>query len=308
MIDAAAMVPGMEVVAIASRQSARAESFAQEHGIVTAHGSYEALIADPGVDAIYNPLPNNLHAEWSIRALRAGKAVLCEKPFASNAQAARLMADCARATNVPLMEAVHYRFHPLARFLDDLIRSKRLGRIDHIDAGLEVAERFVRPDDIRFRCDLGGGAMMDLGTYCVGALRWISSEEPVVVEAKATLAAPDVDSAMRARLAFPSGTHATFRCSFTAAHIRGWLTVTGTKGRLHVHNPFHPQLGNSVTIETHERSSTMAFDQTPSYVFQAGAFARLWRGEEKALITPEDSIATMQAIDAIYRAAGLFPR
>lgn len=302
------MVQGMEVVAIASRNEAKAEAFAKEHGIARFHGSYEALLADPSVDVIYNPLPNSLHAEWSIRALRAGKGVLCEKPFAANVHSARLMADCARETGLPLMEAMHYRFHPLALFIDDVIRSRQLGRIVHIDTGLEVAAQFIKPDDIRFQSELGGGAMMDLGTYCVNALRWISEEEPLVAEASGTLAAAEVDSAMRARYVFPSGAEGTLQCSLTAVHIRGWLTVTGTNGRLNVHNPFHPQLGNTVMIETHEGSKRITFDRTPTYLFQANAFARAWRGEEELMITPEDSILNMKAIDATYLASGLSPR
>jgi len=305
IIEPVARVQGMDVVAIASRDIARAEAFARTHGIALAHDSYEALIADPGIDAIYNPLPNSLHAEWSIRALRAGKGVLCEKPFAANARSASLMATCARETGLPLMEAVHYRFHPLALFIDELIRAQQLGEIIQIDAGMEVAGRFVPPADIRFQHGLSGGAMMDLGTYCVDALRWISGQEPRVVAAQAVLAAPDVDGGMTARFAFPSGAQGSLRCSFSGAGVGGWLTVVGTGGRLHVHNPFHPQLGHAMTIETREGSERRTFDPTPSCVFQAHSFARLCRGEVSPTITPEDSVRTMQVIDAAYLACGL---
>lgn len=308
MVDAAPLVQGLEVVAVASRDGATAAAYGQKHGIAGIHASYQALIADPGIDVVYIPLPNGLHEEWAIRALCAGKGVLCEKPFAANAQAARRMADCARAAGLPLMEAVHYRFHPLARFVDETILSGRLGRIKHIDAGLEIPGKLVKPDDIRFQPDLAGGAMMDIGTYCLSALRWIAGEEPEVIEASAALASPEVDSSMRVHLAFPSGPQGTFQCSLAAPEVRVWLTVTGSNGRLHIDNPFLPQLGNSVTVETNGQSSTMSFDQTPTFVFQAAAFAAIWRGEQSPLITLEDSIANMEAIDAIYRAAGLSPR
>jgi len=218
------------------------------------------------------------------------------------------MANCARTVGLPLMEAVHYRFHPLARFVDEIILSGRLGRIEHIDSGLEIPGKLVKPDDIRFQPDLAGGAMMDLGTYCLSALRWIAAEEPKIIAASAALAAPEVDSSMRVRLAFPSGSEGTFRCSLAASKFRVWLTVTGSNGSLHIDNPFLPQLGNSVTVETNGESSKMSFEQTPTYVFQAAAFAAVCRGEQSPLITLDDSIANMEAIDAIYRAAGLSPR
>lgn len=308
MVDAAKGVPRLAVSAVASRDSAKAAAFAREHDIAGVHGSYEALIADPAVEVIYIPLPNGLHEEWAIRALRAGKGVLCEKPFAANAQAARRMADSAREMGLPLMEALHYRFHPLARFVDEIMSSGRLGRIEYVDAGLEVAEALVPPDDIRFQPGLAGGAMMDLGTYCLSALRWIASQEPEILEAVPTLLTPEIDGAMRARLAFPSGIKGTFQCSLVAPKIKAWLTVTGSDGRFHIDNPFLPQLGNSITVEANKETSTMSFERTPTYVFQAKAFAAVWRGEESPLITLDDSIANMEAIDAIYRAAGLSPR
>lgn len=308
MVDAVPFVPDLKLVAVASRDGEKAAAYAREHNIPASHASYEALIADPEIDVVYIPLPNGMHEDWSIRALRAGKGVLCEKPFAANAQAARRMAECALVTGVPLMEAVHYRFHPLAQFVDEVIQSGRLGRIEHIDAGLEIPGKLIKPDDIRFQPDLAGGAMMDLGTYCLSALRWIAGEEPEVIEASATLVAPEVDSSMHVRLAFASGSRGSFRCSLAGSAVRVWLTITGSNGRLHVDNPFLPQLGNSITIEADGETSTRSFDQTPTYVFQAAAFAAVWRGEASPLITLEDSIANMEAIDAIYRAAGLAPR
>lgn len=308
MIDAAPLVPGIEIAAVASRDAQRAVDYAREHSIPVSHGSYEALIADPRIDAVYIPLPNGLHAEWSIRALSAGKAVICEKPFASNAAAARRMADCARTSGNPLMEAVHYRFHPLAQRIDEIMASGTLGRIERIDAGLEIPGELVDRDDIRFQPDLAGGAMMDLGTYCLSAQRWIAGEEPEVLGAEAQLIAPQMDKSMRVQLAFPSGPHGAFTCSLAAKKIRAWLTVTGSGGRLHVDNPFLPQLGHRGVLEVDGESSTFTCDPTPTYVFQAAAFAAVCRGEIEPLITLRESIANMEVIDAIYRKAGLAPR
>lgn len=308
MVDAAAQVPGLEVVAVASRDASKAAAYARQHGIAGFHGSYDALIADPDVDVIYIPLPNGLHEEWSIRALNAGKGVLCEKPFAANAEAAQRMADCARSTGIPLMEAVHYRFHPLAQFVDEVVRSGRLGQLTQIDSGLEIPGSLVDAGDIRFQHELAGGAMMDLGTYCLSALRWIAAAEPTEIDASADVIAPGVDRAMQVRLGFASGLKGSFECSLAAAEFKVWLTVTGSAGTLHIDNPFLPQMGHRLTIDEHGVVTHRTFDKTPTYVFQVAAFAALWRGEQRTLITPEDSVANMAAIDAIYRAAGLEPR
>jgi predicted dehydrogenase len=308
LIDPARLMPDLDVVAVASRGRERSSAFAQEHGIPVAYGDYQALLADPEIDAIYNPLPNSLHAEWSIRALEAGKAVLCEKPFAANAQEASRMADAARAAGLPLMEAFHYRHHPLARHIAAVVRAGHLGRILKVDTGLQITPALVPPDDIRFRADLAGGAMMDVGAYCLNVLRLVTGEEPHVESASATLVSAGVDGAMSASLQFPSGATGRVDCSLIASELKAWLRIEGENGWLQVNNPFLPHVGHSFAMEVDGIRSERSFEDTPTYVFQAQAFAAVMRGEPNSLTSAEDGVANMEAIDATYRAAGLTPR
>jgi predicted dehydrogenase len=305
VIDAAPQVPELELVAVSSRDAARAADYAQRHGIAQSYGSYAALLANPAIDAVYIPLPNGLHAEWAIAALEAGKAVLCEKPLAANAADAARMASAARSNGGILVEAVHYRFHPLARFVDMLLAARELGRIENVEAVFHVPGALIGPGDIRFDAALAGGAMMDVGSYCLGALRWIIGEEPIILSAEADLAAPDVDRGMRAECAFAGGAHGRLSASLAAADLRLWLDISGTQGSLRIDNPFLPHLGNSVTSDIGGKTVTRSFPLTPTYVFQLAAFLRIVQGLEDPPIALFDSIAAMEAIDAVYVAAGL---
>ena len=308
LIDVAPFVPEIEVTAVASRNPDRAGAFARAHGTPMAYGSYEALLADADIDAVYNPLPNSLHAQWSIRALEAGKAVLCEKPLASNADDARRMADASRASGRPLVEAFHYRYHPLGMFIADLARLGRLGAIRRVHADLSIPVALVPADDIRFQGDLAGGAMMDVGAYCMNALRLVTGEEPKIHEAVATQFTPAVDGAMQAQMSFPSGAVGSLQCSLIATELRSSLTVEGDGGRLQVNNPFLPQLGHGLALEIDGARTEHTFERTPTYVFQAREFAKVVLGGMDIRTTADDGIANMTAIDAVYRAAGLSPR
>lgn len=308
LIDVAPHVPEIEVAAVASRDLARSEAYARNHGVPRAYGDYAALLADPEIDAIYNPLPNSLHAEWTIRALQAGKAVLCEKPLASNAEQASRMVEAAAAADRPLMEAFHYRHHPLATFVAELVRSGRLGAIRAIEAELSIPGAMVPADNIRFKEDLGGGATMDLGSYCINALRLVAGEEPEVLAAVASLVSPGIDGAMQAQMRFPSGALGRITASLTAAELKIRLVVDGEGGRLEVDNPFLPQRGHCLTLEVGGQRTEQTFDLTPTYVFQARAFAKVVRGEPETWPSAEDGVANMAVIDAVYRAAGLSPR
>ena len=308
LIDAAADAKDITVVAVASRDLERARLYASQHGLGAAYGSYADLLADPGVDAVYNPLPNSLHARWTIQALEAGKAVLCEKPLASNAGEARAMVAAARRTGMPLMEAFHYRHHPLGQFIADIARSERLGRLISLDAGFEVPAALVAKDDIRFQAELAGGAMMDVGSYCINVLRLVAGEEPRVTSADATIVAPGVDGAMKASLAFPSGAIGSVSASLAADGFRAWLSVQGERGRLEVSNPFVPQLGHEVSLDEGGSISRRQFDLTPTYVYQARAFAAFVRDGSPTISPAEDGVANMAAVDAIYAASGLAPR
>lgn len=305
VLDVARQVPEIEVVAVASRDGDRAAAFAAEHGLARSHASYEALLADPDVEAVYNPLPNSLHAEWSIKALQAGKAVLCEKPLAANATEAQAIVEAAQASGATLVEAFHYRYHPMAEFIQEVVASGDLGTVRRVEACLKIPGHLLSPDDIRFQLALAGGAAMDLGAYCVNILRLVTGREPQVEEAVATLASPRVDSAMRARLAFPGGVRGSFECSLRAPELSAFLVVEGDRGRLEATNPFLPQLGHSLFLEVGGQTRTQTFERTPTYVFQAREFAKVVRHGAPVRTTGADGVATMTVLDDVYRAAGL---
>src|SRR5687768_4333668 len=174
-----------EVVAVAARSTERAKAFADKHGIARVHGSYEDLLADPAVDAVYNPLPNGLHGKWTLAALAAGKHVLCEKPFTANADEAAAVADAVRASGLVVMEAFHFRYHPLALRLPEVVAE--LGELRHVDARLCFP--LPRFDDIRYSRALAGGALMDAGCYPVNLVRLLGGE-PEVRSARALLKGP----------------------------------------------------------------------------------------------------------------------
>jgi predicted dehydrogenase len=237
----------VEILAVASREPTRAETYAGQQGIPRAHGSYEALLNDADVQVVYNPLPNSLHAPWSIRALEAGKAVLCEKPLASNAAEAVRMIGAARSASRPLIEAFHYRCHPLAQFIAEHVQSGRLGRLRHIRAALNIPGRLLASDDIRFRDDLAGGATMDLGSYCINILRLIAGDQVKVVSASASLVSPNIDGAMKARL-IVGDAQADLECSLVHDSLESRVSIEGELGTLVAENPFLPQMGNAVNM------------------------------------------------------------
>jgi predicted dehydrogenase len=169
------------IVAVAARDAERARRFARRHDVPRVHDTYEALLADPEIEAVYNPLPNSLHAAWTTRALAAGKHVLSEKPVASNAAEAEAMAAAARGSGLVLMEAFHYRYHALFARTREILRAGELGRVDRLQAHFCIP--LLRPRDIRYRADLAGGALMDTGCYAVHWLRHTAKAEPAVEHA-----------------------------------------------------------------------------------------------------------------------------
>lgn len=308
LLDIRELVPEIDIVAVASRESGRAAGYAAEHGIARSYGSYEALLADDSIEAIYNPLPNSLHAEWSIKALEAGKAVLCEKPLASNADEAAAIVAAAARSGCMLVEAFHYRYHPVAAFITNVVNSGALGRIVSLDAGLRVPGSLLKSDNIRFQRGLAGGATMDLGAYCINALRLVTGNEPVVEGASADLVSADVDGAMTARLAFPGGVTATFDCSLQAAEMSAWLKIKGESGELDATNPFLPHRGHAIAVAARDGRTSVTLDKTPTYAFQAREFAAAVRGRAPIRTTGADGISNMRVIDSVYRVAGLTPR
>jgi predicted dehydrogenase len=293
--------------AVAARDRSRAEAFASKHGIPKVCVSYAALVADPDLDAIYNPLPNGLHAEWTIAALEAGKHVLCEKPFTANTKEAEAVAEVAQRTGLVVMEAFHYRYHPLALRMRAIVESGELGTVRRV----ETALCFPLPkfSDIRYQYDLAGGATMDVGTYTVHMARLLGCEEPEVVSAAAKLRTPNVDRAMRAELSFPGGHTGRITCSMWSSRvIQTYARVIGDRGEMHVINPTSPQLWHRMRVKSAGKTRTEKFSRRPTYEYQLDAFcAAVLRGEP-TFTPPADSIANMRVLDAIYIAAGMTPR
>ena len=296
-----------EVVAVAARDRDRASAYAQKHGIGKVHGSYEELLADPDIDAVYNPLPNALHGQWTLAALDAGKHVLCEKPFTSNAAEAKTVAEATDSSGLVVMEAFHYRYHPLAQRVAEIVASGELGTLRHVQAAL----CFPLPkfSDIRYNRDLAGGAMMDAGCYALHMVRLLGGGEPDVVSAHAKLHKPDVDRAMKAALVFPQGhTGALTASMWSRDLLKISASAVGDKGRLNVLNFVAPQAYHRLTVRTADGKRVEQLSRRPSYSYQLDAFCGAVLRGEPILTPPSDSVRNMTVIDEIYRKAGLNPR
>lgn len=307
LILPARLLPDVEVSAVAARSLERANAFAQTHQIPKVYDSYQALLDDPTIDVIYNPLPNSLHAEWSIKAMRAGKHVLCEKPIASNAQEAAQMATVAAETGLVLMEAFHNLYHPLVKRMKEIVQSGELGTIRHIEGHFCTILR--RLDDIRYRWDLAGGATMDLGCYPLRLMRHLLDEVPTITYAHASCIKPQVDRWMEAKLQFPSGATGRMTCAFFSLRlIRLTARVVGDAGEMHVLNPIMPHLFNRLTVKSRSDSRRESFPGESSYTHQLRAFVDALQQGASFPTDGKDGVVSMSVIDEVYRKAGLKPR
>jgi len=307
LVRPAQQVPEAAVVAVAARDPARARAFAAKHGIGRVADSYDALLADPEIDAVYNPLPNSLHAEWSIKAMEAGKDVLCEKPLASNADEARTMVEAAARTRRVLVEAFHYRYHPLAARMKAVVDSGVLGAVRHIEAVMCIP--LPIPGDIRYRWDLAGGAMMDTGCYTINLVRFLAGAEPEVVRAEARLSSPKVDRWMTADFRFADGRTGHITCSLLSARLLSMRAlVRGERGEMRVFNPIAPHFYHRLTVRTPDGTKRERVAGEATYTYQLRAFVDTVRNHTASITDAADGIANMQVIDEVYRKAGLPPR
>ena len=300
---------GVEVTAVAARDKAKAQKFATKHGIAKVHDSYAALLADPEIDAIYNPLPNGLHGEWTIKALEAGKHVLCEKPFTANAQEAELVAKtAAQNPELVVMEAFHWRYHPLAHELRAIVASGELGEILHIQSSLVVP--LPLRNDIRFQIALAGGSLMDTGCYAIHMNRVMAGAEPDVVRAtaKTLKREPQIDRWITADVSYPSGPTGKITAALWSGQVlRIGLKVTGSNGELRVFNATQPAIYHRASVTTKAgKRNVKSSDKRHTYWHQMGAFAAAVAGDRARNVTgTTEAIANMRVIDAIYTAAGL---
>ncbi len=293
----------VELIAVAARDEARATAFAAQHGFAEALPDYDSVVSHPDIDLIYNPLPIDAHAPWTLKALEAGKHVLCEKPFAMNANEARAMIDAATRNGRRVIEAFHHRYHPAFQTMLDWIDDGRIGAVKEIDAVFNVAISDKAGAEIRHQPVRGGGAFMDLGCYPLSWALSVVDAAPVAVDASATLTPRGVDEAMTARLQFASGAAARLSASMAMdKNFESRLTVTGESDVIEFVNPVQPHRGASLRLKSGEG---VPVARLSTYTYQLGAVVdALSSGEE----LPTEGAATLrqqETIDAIYAAAGL---
>lgn len=293
----------VDVVAIASRETDRASAAAKRLGISRAHGSYEALIADPNVDAIYNPLPNHLHVEWSIACLEAGKHVLCEKPIGlSVEEAERLEAAGRRHPDLKLMEAFMYRHHPQWVRTKELVDSGQIGTLKSIQSFFSYHN--VNPDDIRNKPELGGGGLMDIGCYPISVARYIFADEPRAVSAVLEFD-PEfgTDSYGTVMLEFDRGTAGFGYSTQLAPYQR--VNVLGTDGRIEVMIPFNapPDRPCSINVQRGSELETVEFAVADQYAIQGESMSLAILNDAPVPAPIGDAVANMRVIERCFASA-----
>ena len=290
-----------KVACVAARDPERARHYANEHGIADVAADYAALIARDDIDLVYVALPASHHAEWSIKALGAGKPVLCEKPFAMNAAEARAMVAAAEAAGLPLIEAYHYRFHPVMTESLRLVREGAIGKLIDGEADFNVAIPF-QPTELRWLPETGGGALMDLGCYPLHALRISVGEEPRVVSASMAMSR-GVDETTEAQFAFPGGVTASLKTSMAPGGFSARLFLRGETGSIEIRNFVAPQIGCRMTLTQDGKASDLPIGPRTTYAWQFDHVMDVLERGAAPLTGGADAIATMAAIDAIRAAA-----
>jgi len=293
------------VAAVADRDVSQARAFAAKHGIARVHESYDALIADPDLDAVYIVLPNSLHGRWTRAALAAGKHVLCEKPFMANAAEALEIAELAATSDRVVMEAIQYRYHPLTLRVEQIIASGELGKLERVDVALCVLLPKHSNANV-YDYSLAGGALMDAGVYAVDMLRTFGGSTPEVVSAQAKLSGPEVDRAITAEVRFTSWLTGRVRCALWSSDLfRASAKVVGDRGELRVLSPAAPHLFHRLSVRSADSKRVERFPSRSSFAYQLDAFAAAVLRGEPVKTTPEDAVENISVVDAIYRAAGL---
>ncbi|HNP70306.1 MAG TPA: Gfo/Idh/MocA family oxidoreductase [Kouleothrix sp.] len=289
------------LVAVGSRDLAKARAFAHELDIPRAYGSYEEVLNDPEVEAIYIPLPNSLHREWAIRAAEAGKHVLCEKPLGLDAAECFQMEVAARAHDVLLMEAFMYRFHPQTARVRELIAAGTIGKPQLIRASFSF--RLTNPANIRLNPELGGGSLMDVGCYCVNVARTLFQSEPTEAQASAEWSASGVDELMVGSMRFPGGRWAQFDCALTIARREAYQVI-GDEGYIDVPIAFLPgTVDTQFRIHDKQGLRVETIDGVDEYQLMVEHFADCVRNGNRPRYSAGEAAANMRAIAALYQSA-----
>ena len=289
-----------EVTAVGSRDQARAQAYADEHGIPHVFGSYEELLASDEVDAIYIPLPNSMHVEWSITALEAGKHVLCEKPLARDPAPVDRAFDVAEREGRVLMEAFMWRFHPQTEEVVRLVRDGSIGELRVIRAAFGFNLPWL--ENVRWDPALEGGALMDVGCYCVSAARLIAGAEPERVSGEQVLGGGGVDGRFTGLLRFPGDVLATFDCGMDV-HRRNQLEIVGSEGTILVPSPWQTPLGARIVLTRDGDPEELTPESVDPYTRELEEFGRAVEGGPPPRIGRADALGQARTIEALYRAA-----
>jgi len=291
-----------EVVAVASRDRSKGDAFAAEFGIPRTYGSYEAILDDDSIDAVYIPLPNSLHCEWTIKAAEKGKHILCEKPLALNAAECGEMERAAEANGVKLMEAFMYRFHPQTEKVIEFAQSGQLGELRLIHSAFTF--RLTNPDNIRLKPELGGGSLMDVGCYCVNLSRTVAGREPIEVQAFAQWSASGVDEQFSGSLRFENGVIAQFDSALTMER-REVYEVAGTDAYLSVPAAFLPGKDKTTIWEHRGRGKMIehTFEGVDEYQLMVEHFADCVLKDRPPRYSAAEAALNMRVIEALYQSA-----
>lgn len=306
LIMPATEVAGVRVVAVSARDAKRAHAFASKHGIEHVRRSYAELLQDPEIDAVYVPLPAALHAEWTIAAIRAGKHVLCEKPFTSNTAAAKRVAAVAAASDKVVMEAYHSHYHPFQSRLREIVHSGELGRI--VSARASFAVPIPPGRDIRWNLRLGGGGLLDVGYYPVRLLRELFGDAREILQARAW-ERDGVDRLITGVLRFDQGIEGEFVSSIWSRRLMAMgLEIHGEDGRIAVTLPYHPHMGAKARINSGAGRRVERAGRKSTYTYQLEAFRD---ASLHGAAVPTDSsaaVSQIETLDSIYATAGMSAR
>jgi predicted dehydrogenase len=302
VIPAIRAAKNSELVAVASRDAEKGRDFAQRLNIPRSYGSYEALLAAQDIEAVYIPLPNSLHREWAIKAAQSGKHILCEKPLALNAAECLEMEAVAQENHVKLMEAFMYRFHPQTQVVLELVKQGVPGKVHLVHSSFTF--RLTRTDNIRFKPELGGGALMDVGCYCVNFSRMVIGSEPVEAQAYARWGSTGVDDQLVGTLRFADGTLAQFDCGLTLER-RESFEVVGTEAALYSSQAFLPGTEELTFFERRGRKGEIPHkvQGADEYQLMVEYFADCVLEDKPLRFPASEAAANMRAIDALYRSA-----
>ncbi len=287
-------------MAVASREREGAEKYAREWKIGRAHGSYEALLADPEVDVIYNSLPNQMHADWSIKALRAGKHVLCEKPLAVSVREIEAMSEAAAETGRVLAEAFMYRHHPQTLKVQEMVERGSLGELRIMHGAFSYVMR--RAGNVRLIKELGGGSLWDVGCYPVNFMRMIAGEEPVEAFGWQVAEAEGVDETFAGQLRFASGVLGQFDCGFRSAG-RAYMEIVGSEGILEVPEPFKPGARASFLLRRGDLTKTVVVEGGELYGWEVKDMEEAVLDGKPPRISLKDSRGNVAAIAALLESA-----